>query len=411
MHHMKILHTSDWHLGKRLDDFSRMADQQEVLDEICLLAQQEEVDVVIIAGDLFDTYNPPAEATELFYKTVKQLSDNGRRAVVAIAGNHDSPERIEAPDPLARACGILFAGYPTLQITPYALENGLTLLRSAPGFIELQLPRLSYPIRILLTPYANEIRLKRFLGTTDTETALREAMASSWRELADSYCTPDGVNLLLAHLLFTAPGDVLPEEPEEEKPILYVGGAQAFYTSDIPPQIQYTALGHLHRMQQISGAGGTVAYSGSPLSYSFAEAGQQKYVILIEAEPDSKARIQPLQLHRGRALLRMRAEGVEEALEWLGQHNDALVELTLATETYLTARQRKELLNAHPGIVTLIPEVKGADHDTSARTAEIDLTQPIASLFSDFFTAQKGIAPNDEIMTLFHEILAEEAES
>ena len=98
---MKILHTSDWHLGKRLDEFSRMGDQQEVLEEICHLAEQAQVDVVVIAGDLFDTYNPPAEATELFYKTVKQLSDNGRRAVVAIAGNHDSPERIEAPSPLS----------------------------------------------------------------------------------------------------------------------------------------------------------------------------------------------------------------------------------------------------------------------------------------------------------------------
>ena len=408
---MKILHTSDWHLGKRLDEFSRMGDQQEVLEEICHLAEQAQVDAVVIAGDLFDTYNPPAEATELFYKTVKQLSDNGRRAVVAIAGNHDSPERIEAPDPLARACGILLAGNPNLHIFPYSLENGMAIVQSEPGFIELRLPHITYPLRILLTPYANEIRLKRFLGLTDTESALREALAASWKELADKYCNPDGVNLLIAHLLFTAPGDTPPEEPEEEKPILYVGGAQAFFTTDIPPQIQYTALGHLHRMQQVSGAGKAVAYSGSPLSYSFAEAGQQKYVVLIEAEPDCPVGLKTLPLHKGRPLLRKRAEGVEEALQWLADHNDALVELTLATETYLTARERKALLSAHRGLVAIIPEVKGAEGEIAGHTSEIDLTQPIAALFADFFTTQKGLPPNDEIMALFHEILAEEAES
>ena len=98
---MIILHTSDWHLGKRLDEFSRIEEQNEVLQEICDIADNENANVIIIAGDLFDTFNPPTEAVELFYKTLKKLSKNGNRAVIALAGNHDSPERIEAPDPLA----------------------------------------------------------------------------------------------------------------------------------------------------------------------------------------------------------------------------------------------------------------------------------------------------------------------
>jgi DNA repair protein SbcD/Mre11 len=74
---MKILHTSDWHLGKRLDDFSRMEEQQAVLLEICEIAERENVDVVLVAGDLFDTFNPPTEAVDLFYKTLKRLTNNG----------------------------------------------------------------------------------------------------------------------------------------------------------------------------------------------------------------------------------------------------------------------------------------------------------------------------------------------
>ena len=115
---MKILHTADWHLGKRLDDRSRLEEQQVVLQEICEIAEREGADAVLVAGDLFDTFNPPTEAVDLLYSTLKRLTADGHRPVIAIAGNHDSPDRIEAPDPLARACGIIFAGYPTPSYPP-----------------------------------------------------------------------------------------------------------------------------------------------------------------------------------------------------------------------------------------------------------------------------------------------------
>ncbi len=124
---MKLLHTSDWHLGKYLNNFSRHAEQQEVLEEICEIAEREKVNAILIAGDLFDTYNPPTESVELFYRILKRLSANGTRAVIAIAGNHDSPERIEAPDPLARECGIIFAGYPNSLVSTFTLESGLSI--------------------------------------------------------------------------------------------------------------------------------------------------------------------------------------------------------------------------------------------------------------------------------------------
>src|SRR6476660_3431294 len=98
---MRLLHTADWHLGKKLERFSRLEEQKLALEEIIQIADEQEVDAILIAGDLFDNYNPASEAVELFYKTLKRLSKNGKRAVIAIAGNHDSPDRIEAPDPLA----------------------------------------------------------------------------------------------------------------------------------------------------------------------------------------------------------------------------------------------------------------------------------------------------------------------
>jgi len=403
---MKLLHTSDWHLGKRLEDFSRIAEQQAVMNEICEIADLENVDAVLAAGDLFDTFNPPTEAVDLFYKTLKRLSKNGRRPVIAIAGNHDSPDRIEAPDPLARECGIIFAGYPNSIVAPFELESGLKITQSEAGFLEIQLPENPIPLRILATPYASEIRLKTCLAQDDSEEELRQLLQKSWQLLADKYCDRAGLNVLVTHLFVAGKDEELPEEPDDEKPILHVGGAQVVYPENIPQQVQYTALGHLHRMH--SAGRPSVYYSGSPLSYSFAEANQKKYVLVVEIEPQQEAKICEVELKQGKKLLRKRAEGMEEALIWLAENQDSLVELTLVTDTFLTAMERKTIAAAHPGIIAIIPEVQGGIESNSARTKTIDLSKSMDQLFVDYFRHKKGQDPNDELIKLFTEIMAEE---
>ena len=403
---MKILHTSDWHLGKRLENFPRMEEQLAVLSEICEIADNEKVDAVLVAGDLFDTFNPPAEAIDLFYKILKRLSGNGRRPVVAIAGNHDSPDRIEAPEPLARECGIIFTGYPNSVVPKFELETGLKILNSQKGFLEIQLPEIKIPLRILLTPYANEIRLKTALGQENSEEEMRKVLQQNWTELADKYCDKHGVNLLVSHLFVVEKGSELPEEPADEKPILHVGGVQAVYTENIPEHIQYTALGHLHRMHRVDKES-KVFYSGSPLSYSFAEANQTKYVLIIDAEPGKKAQITEKPLTKGKKLLRYKADGMQDALNWLSAYPDCLVELTLITDTFLTAQERKQISAAHNGIVTIIPEVTNPNEFVAINKNTIDLSKNMNELFRDYFKHAKGQEPNHEILELFNEILAE----
>ncbi len=406
---MKILHTADWHLGKRLEKFSRLPEQTLVMQEIVRIADEENVDAIIIAGDLFDNFNPPTEAVDLFYKTLKRLSKNGKRAVVAIAGNHDSPERIEAPDPLARECGIIFSGFPHSHISSCELESGVCITQSEPGYIELKLPGYDYPLRLLLTPYANEYRLKSFLGLEDTEIALREVLAKHWQKLADKYCDSNGVNMLAAHLYLMKKGEEPPEEPEDEKPILHVGGAQAIYSENIPQQIQYVALGHLHRFQQIDKNPCPVVYCSSPLSYSFSEAGQTKYVVIINALPQEPVTYKKIALQEGKVLFRKKFNGVDAAVEWLLLHPNTLVELTLVTESYLKADERKRLNQAHEGIVSIIPEVTDSGLTVHQNTA-IDLGQNLEELFIQYFKHKHGNPPNENLMNLFKEVRAESAE-
>ena len=109
---MRILHTSDWHLGKRLNDRERAGEQVAVMDEIVRVADEEAVDAVIVAGDLFDTFNPPVEAIEVALPHVASVGTGREALVVAIAGNHDSPDRVDSPDVLARESGIFFCWEP-----------------------------------------------------------------------------------------------------------------------------------------------------------------------------------------------------------------------------------------------------------------------------------------------------------
>lgn len=406
---MKILHTGDWHLGKKLDFFSRMEEQKSVLEEICNIAEEEQVDAVIVAGDLFDAFNPPVEAIDLLYKTLKKLSNNGLRPVLAIAGNHDSPDRIDAPDSLARECGIIFMGYPNTTIEPIQVENGFAITKSDLGFIELRLPKYSTPLRILTTPFANEIRLKQYLGITEKEQQLNEVLKNNWRTSADKYADKYGVNLLVTHLyMLNRGGDIL-EEPDGEKPIK-IGHADIVYSDGIPLQIQYTALGHLHRFQNIGGHHAPVIYSGSPLAYSFSEAGQEKKVVIIEAEANRQVQIKSRTLQSGRRLYRKRFEQIDEAVMWLQSHPNALVELTLLSDTFISSQDLKRIHAAHDGIIHIIPIVKQQEM-LLASAQHINLEQDIEDLFKDYFKSKYGQEVNEELFSLFNEVLHNTNES
>ena len=398
---MKILHTADWHLGKRLDRFSRLEEQILVMNEIVEIANEQHVNLVLIAGDLFDNFNPGVEATELFYKTLKRLSLNGKRPVVAISGNHDSPNLIDAPDPLARECGIILIGHPKAEVSPFEVE-GFKIKQSAPGFIEIQLKNQDFPVRILHTPYANEIRLKEYFGENKEE-ELSNVLAENWKTLADEFCDQKGVNLLTAHLYMNKKGAPLLEEPEGEKPIK-IGNADLIYSDIIPPQIQYTALGHLHGFRNIGTAEKPVVYSSSPLCYSFSEAGQTKYVSIIDAQPNQKVSFERIPLQNGKSLARKTFNNVETAVEWLTENQNSLVELTLESETFLTAEERKRIYQTHHGIVHLIPKIRNQEfNENELRT--VNLNQDIQSLFKDYFKSKNnGQEANEDLINLFNEI-------
>ncbi len=404
---MKILHTADWHLGKRLESISRHEEQIIVLEEIERLADEHAVDAVVIAGDLFDTFNPPNESIDLLYRTCKNLSKNGTRPVIAIAGNHDSPERVEVPEHFARSCGIVFVGFPDTVVTPFELPSGLKITRSDVGFIELKLPKFDYPLRIFAIPYVNENRLKIFLGTEDTDEKLRQLLTDKWQISADKYADEKGVNIAIAHLLIMRKGGEMPVESDDEKPIR-IGGASAIYTENFPPQFQYVALGHIHLQMVVDKKRAPFVYSGSPLAYSFNETEQEKYVIIVDVEPNELAHFKRVALKTPKKLSTVSFDDVNVALDWLAQYPDNLIRLSFISDSALSPTLTKQLYDAHVGIVPpIIPVIKDDSIFSNAGETMSLGEKTIKQHFEAYYQLKnKGQKPGDELLNLFDEVLS-----
>ena len=404
---LKILHTADWHLGKRLQEFSRLEEQKEVLEEIITIAEREDVDLVLLAGDIFDAFNPSHEAVELLYKTLRRLSNNGLRPIIAISGNHDSTQFVAAPDPLARELGILFYSRFDQTISCDRLESGVEIVRSEPGFVELKLPNHAFPVRVLLAPYANELLLKTYLGEGDREEELRKILEEKWKLLADQYCDEQGVNLFVGHFFFIKEGEKPEAEPESERPILHVGGTQAIYTKNLPAQIQYAALGHLHRFHTCDRQPCPVVYSSSPLAYSFSEADQQKRVVIINARPGQPVDYKPIPLTKGRPLCKKKFDNLAETLDWLEKNPYCFVEITFVTDEAIEASTRRSIMKAHDGIISLIPQLTKDNREGTEGLQVEDLNQDMETLFGRYYQSTHGLSPNEEILNLFKEVISQ----
>lgn len=413
---MRFLHTSDWHLGRTLEGRSRQAEQEEFLAELCRLAGEEKVDVVLVAGDVYDAFNPPAAAEQLFYDVVDELSAGGRRAVVVIAGNHDSPERLVAASPLARRQGIVLLGLPqsapsfTFPVDfggPGAAGSGrVRILAGGPSWLELAVPGCSHSAVLLALPYPSEARLRElFQESLADEAAAQQAYSARIRrlfnELAGNF-RPDTVNVAISHI-FVQGGRTC----DSERPIFSVGGACTVLPEDLPAGAQYVALGHLHRPQAVHGSRVPCRYSGSPLAYSFSEAGQAKSVTLVDVLPGRPAQVREVHLSCGRPLVEWRAyEGPAQVYRWLAEGRDprAWINLEVWVEAPLSLPEVQELRKACPRFVDI-----RAVYPEALRYAarESRAGMPVDQLFASFYERRYGVKPDDQMIALFLEILGE----
>ena len=287
---MRILHTADWHLGRTLFEAKLLDDQAYALDRLLEMVAETRPDAVVVAGDLFDRPVPPADAVRLLDDAFRRIVLGHGIPVVAIAGNHDSAERIDFGASLLSAGNLHIRGLAALDCAPVVLAD-------AHGPVHL------YPV-----PYAEPVAVRALLqaeppgpARIDCHDAAMDALCGRIRA-----ARPAGVRSVLVAHPFVAGG----RESESERPLAHVGGASAVRPATLAG-FDYVALGHLHRPQTIGSGGGpaegtAIRYSGSLLKYSPSEIGHTKSVSLVElGAPGTPPRIEEMPLAPRRDLRRI----------------------------------------------------------------------------------------------------------
>ncbi|MEW6583658.1 MAG: exonuclease subunit SbcD [Actinomycetota bacterium] len=279
---LRILHTADWHVGRAIARRPRLDEHRAVLAEIAAVARAEEVDVAVVAGDVFDQQNPGAEAERVVYDALADLRDAARHVVV-VAGNHDSPARWQALRRLAD--GVAIVARPDEDVARRVIPvTGADGTRAT----------------LLCLPWVPE---HRFLTAEDvgrpedgSHPACSRYVAAAVRDLVAAAGTDPGALVLAAHL-FAADAEV----GGGERPVT-IGGAYTVRADAFPPELAYVALGHIHRSQPVGGD--TVRYAGSPLQLDFSERDDRKHVLVVDVG-DGPARVRAVPLEHGVRLHRL----------------------------------------------------------------------------------------------------------
>lgn len=364
---MKFLHIADLHLGKRVCEYSMLEEQKAILATVAEQAAAEGVRAVLIAGDIYDRPVPPAEAIALFSDFLEQLHRSGIAALM-IAGNHDSAERLSFAAPLLAEQGVHVAGE----------CRGLTeVVIFEEGDHRVAVHLLSHFRPSALQPYFNGTRFE------SSEQALRAILSGVDLSIADRH-------ILVAHLFVS--GSVT---SDSELPVI---GTVDAVPSELFSGFDYVALGHLHRPQ----AFGSVVYAGSPLCYSFSEAGQQKSAVLIEVTSEGTAtrRLPLMPIHAMREV-----KGSMEELMSAPYSEDYI--RAVVTDEEVAPDARITLRTVYPNLMRFAVENSNTVIDEEVACSEgIEGRDPLA-LFSEFFEAQNGTPPTEKQLSLMRDILKE----
>ncbi len=383
---MKILHTSDWHVGKRIGRYDRSEEYRAAIAEVATIAEGEDVDLVVHSGDLFDRPMPPIEALNIGLAGLVALSDHGRRPVVVIAGNHDSPGFFEALAPFLREQNIHLVG---------------TIKRPDEGGV-LDLPTPGGRAVVSCFPFLREGRAFHVWEPTEEHykkyaDRLR-AISEAYSCYADELAGTDAVTLLVAHF-FVGGAKVHGHGAPRGERELHMGEAYTATPDAIPPGPQYVALGHIHAPQPVPGAKAPAEYAGSLLELDFGEAGERKRVVIVEAEPGLPAKVRSIPLTAGRRLVR--ATGTWHDVLQRDDVHEAYLDLTVETagpDPGLADRAREEfdyLVKVH------------ADYPRIESSAEPRGGRSLEELYALYYEGLENVAPDAELMAAFRTVREE----
>ncbi|MCI0515519.1 exonuclease SbcCD subunit D [candidate division KSB1 bacterium] len=282
---MRVLHTSDWHLGRKLYDRSRLPEQTQFLAWLLQIIKQEQVQLLLLAGDVFDSSVPPAAVTEAYYDFLFRFYRETQATAIIIAGNHDSAIRLAAPREFLKIARIHVVGNINAKKSDYVIPVTV----GAETIWVVALPYLAEGEILSHVSFETEIEsVRRYRA------AIRTLYAQAVADL------PENLPKILMGHFFLDCG----VSSDSERPI-QVGGSNPVHLDDFPGTVSYVALGHLHRPQTFENLNYPVVFSGSPIPMTFKEAEYTKHVYLLDLLPQAPVTFKPIPVPQFRPLMRV----------------------------------------------------------------------------------------------------------
>ncbi len=375
---MKLFHTADWHLGKLVQGVYMTDDQRYVLEQFLQAIDEEQPDAVIIAGDLYDRALPPVEAVDLLDEILAEIVLKRKVPVLSIAGNHDSPTRLQFGSKLMKETGLHIAGDIT-NLEPIILND---------EFGE---------VHFHLVPFAEPSTVKS-LFEDDSVSTHDDAMKKIVEKIEEKM-DKSKRHVFIGHAFVTPYGEKLDNTSDSERP-LAIGGSECV-SAEYFNSFHYTALGHLHKAHYVLNE--TIRYSGSPLKYSSSEANHEKGYLIVELGRDGQASIEKRKLTPRRDL-RIVEGSIQELLKAPVNEDYVFVRLTDLTPVVGAMEQIRTVYpNAmHVERKSLPREIFESEEDFVRREQMDDL-----SLFKAFHKEILGQEPTEIAEQLFEEVLQE----
>ena len=382
---MRIIHTSDWHLGHTLMDKTREEEMKSFFSFLIDVLIKERVDALLISGDIFDTGTPSNAALSLYYSFLASIKNTECKDVFIIAGNHDSPSLLSAPKEILEMVNVHI--YATKEdIKPYVIGEKVVVL----------------PI-----PFPRDQELRRLVqgGTIKEEDdrlrlAIEELYKTETEKTTSAY--PSLPIVAMGHLMAS-------NINVEDKPDLYIGGLGTIDSGSFPKALSYVALGHIHKKMNLNSSG-TLCYSGSPIPFSFKEAKDTKVLKLVEIE-GSETKVSDITIPRFRNLFQIKGdkESSEKELKCLVEDKEEGWVSIEITESGVSSSLRSfcEGITEQTGLEII--HIKDTTVSKRLFETEEDI-ESLDSLSEDIFSKfldEKEIKNErkDDLLTLFREIL------
>lgn len=372
---MRILHTADWHLGKIVNDFSMLDLQKEYLEKLLKEIEKNDIDLLIMAGDLYDRAIPPKEAVSLANEVFTILTQELGVAVCVIAGNHDSNERLEYGSSLLSKSKLYIEGTSKKKIRKIEIEN----------------------TNLYLIPYDDYRNIRQIYDKKSIKTP-EDALKVQLESIAEEWDS-NAVNILLYHgFIINLGKDKELEESDSERPLSI--GTVDYVPYELVEDFDYVALGHLHKAQKV--ANDRIRYSGSPLKYSKSEANHEKQNLLIDITKDS-FNIESLKILPSKNLRVIR-----------GKFSDIIKEES-SDYIFFELEDTSYIVDVMNKIRKKYPYTMGLEYINQKENEELEIQHSkekiketsLKKLFSDFYEQNVGIPLNEKQEEVIVEALEE----